>query len=169
MHGYHERRVHEQGSPDLSRRVQAATKLLEIANSDPTFLERIVWTDEAKFELSGAVNLHNAVYWSRSNPRQTVETKRVNQQGITIWAGIWSSGRVGPIEIEGRLTATEYLRVLEEQIIPSLGDTSNLYFMQDGAPSHTANVVKAFLRHTFGDRVISLGWDPEWPPRSPDT
>ena len=57
MHGYHARRVHELRSPDQSRRVQAATKLLEIANFDPTFLERIVWTDEANFELSGAVNL----------------------------------------------------------------------------------------------------------------
>ncbi|GFS65558.1 uncharacterized protein TNCV_2469401 [Trichonephila clavipes] len=41
--------------------------------------------------------------------------------------------------------------------------------MQDGATSHTANPVKAFLILTFGeDRIVSRRCRYPWPPRSPD-
>ncbi|GFV21451.1 uncharacterized protein TNCV_2372081 [Trichonephila clavipes] len=41
--------------------------------------------------------------------------------------------------------------------------------MQDGATSHAANPVKAFLIETFGeDRIISRRCRYPWPPRSPD-
>ncbi|GFW74972.1 uncharacterized protein TNCV_2678401 [Trichonephila clavipes] len=41
--------------------------------------------------------------------------------------------------------------------------------MQDGATSHTANPVKAFLIQTFGeDRIVSRRWRYPWPPRLPD-
>ncbi|GFV46139.1 uncharacterized protein TNCV_1256951 [Trichonephila clavipes] len=41
--------------------------------------------------------------------------------------------------------------------------------MQDGATSHTANPVKAFLIQTFGeDRIVSRHCRYPWPPRSPD-
>ena len=70
--------------------------------------------------------------------------------------------------VSGRLTGQRYLDLLRDHIIPSLGDTSELWFMQDGAPAHKARVVTQYLRAVFGDRVIALGWDPEWAPRSPD-
>ncbi|GFX80552.1 uncharacterized protein TNCV_3929601 [Trichonephila clavipes] len=42
-------------------------------------------------------------------------------------------------------------------------------FMQDGATSHTANPVKAFLIQTFGkDRIVSRCCRYPWPPRSRD-
>ncbi|GFW48926.1 uncharacterized protein TNCV_3901241 [Trichonephila clavipes] len=41
--------------------------------------------------------------------------------------------------------------------------------MLDGATSHTANPVKAFLIQTFGeDRIVSRCYKYPWPPRSPD-
>ena len=40
--------------------------------------------------------------------------------------------------------------------------------MQDGAPCHRTINVKNFLKDTFGNRVIGVGHDVEWPPRSPD-
>ncbi|GFT50459.1 hypothetical protein TNCV_1314281 [Trichonephila clavipes] len=41
--------------------------------------------------------------------------------------------------------------------------------MQDGATSHTANPVKAFLIQTFGeDRIVSRHCRYPWPPRCPD-
>ncbi|GFY27738.1 uncharacterized protein TNCV_242041 [Trichonephila clavipes] len=41
--------------------------------------------------------------------------------------------------------------------------------MQDGATSHTANPVKAFLIQTFGeDRIVSRRCRYPWSPRSPD-
>jgi len=40
--------------------------------------------------------------------------------------------------------------------------------MQDGAPAHKARSTQTLLREIFGERVIALGWSPEWAPRSPD-
>jgi len=165
--GYHERRTFEQLPGDGRRRVDMARSLLEMIDDDDSLLERIIWTDEAKFELSGAVNSHNTIYWSRQNPHMVRQTRRVDQRGIMIWAGIHANGIIGPYEIEGRLTGEKYHDMLEEQILPNI-DTSYHWWMQDGAPAHGSSIVKNLLHQYFEDRVIALGWNPEWAPRSPD-
>ncbi|XP_046687079.1 uncharacterized protein LOC124372712 [Homalodisca vitripennis] len=43
-----------------------------------------------------------------------------------------------------------------------------IWFQQDGATAHTANVVINSLRRKFRGRVISRFGDIAWPPRSPD-
>jgi len=44
----------------------------------------------------------------------------------------------------------------------------NLWWCQDGAPAHRSLRARETLRHYFGDRIVGLGHDIEWPPRSPD-
>ena len=71
------------------------------------------------------------------------------------------------------MTGEKYLAMLDEQIIPQLrigyGERfKRLWFMQDGAPCHRTINVKNFLKDTFGNQVIGVGHDVEWPPRSPD-
>ncbi|GFX20691.1 DUF4817 domain-containing protein [Trichonephila clavipes] len=70
------------------------------------------------------------------------------------------------------VNAQYYLTLLWETVVPCLiqrGQISNVTFMQDGATSHTANPVKAFLIQTFGeDRIVSRRCRYPWPPRSPD-
>ncbi|GFY19962.1 uncharacterized protein TNCV_2146551 [Trichonephila clavipes] len=65
-----------------------------------------------------------------------------------------------------------YLTLLRETVVPCLikrGQIVNVTFMQDGATSHTANPIKAFLIQTFGeDRIVSRRCRYPWPPRSPD-
>ncbi|GFW32340.1 DUF4817 domain-containing protein [Trichonephila clavipes] len=78
--------------------------------------------------------------------------------------------------VNGWLTETvnaqRYLTLLRETVVPCLiqrGQIANVTFMQDGATSHTANPVKAFLIQTFGeDRIVSRRCRYPWPPRSPD-
>ena len=44
-----------------------------------------------------------------------------------------------------------------------------LWWAQDGAPAHRLIEVRDRLNRVFGNnRVIGLGHDVEWPPRSPD-
>ncbi|GFX13714.1 hypothetical protein TNCV_1922271 [Trichonephila clavipes] len=56
------------------------------------------------------------------------------------------------------VNAQRYLTLLRETVVPCLiqrDQISNVTFMQDGATSHTANPVKAFLIQTFGeDRIV---------------
>ena len=63
--------------------------------------------------------------------------------------------------------------MLEDLIIPSIQEVygngfNRVWFMQDGAPAHRRLTVKNKLQEAFGHRVIALGFDTEWPPRSPD-
>jgi len=71
--GYPERHVHELKPEDYPLRLEMAQTLLRMMN-DPTLLERIIWTDEAKFTLSGADNSHNTIFWARSNLHNIRET-----------------------------------------------------------------------------------------------
>lgn len=165
---YHERPIHELKTIDRPRRVEMARVLLRMFDDDLTILERIIWTDEAEFKLDGSVNSRNTNYWSGQNPNIVRTRNRINKQGVHVWAGIWAGGRISPIEYDGRLTAKKYQDLLRDQVLPQLGDISQFWFMQDGAPAHSAIGTRNFLREKFGDRVIAIGWSPEWAARSPD-
>ena len=44
----------------------------------------------------------------------------------------------------------------------------HLWWAQDGAPAHRLLAVRERLQEVFGNHVIALNHDVEWPPRSPD-
>ncbi|KFD47436.1 hypothetical protein M514_11705 [Trichuris suis] len=48
-------------------------EFLENAEKKVLDSDKILWTDEAIFKLSGHVNRHNITCWSNANPRQTLE------------------------------------------------------------------------------------------------
>ena len=64
--------------------------------------------------------------------------------------------------------------MLNESILPSLelaynrNEFRHIWFQQDGAPAHRRITVKEKLREVFGQRVLALGFNVEWPPKSPD-
>ena len=63
--------------------------------------------------------------------------------------------------------------LLNNNIIPHLRVEFNdrfdrLWWAQDGAPAHRRIIVREFLAEVFNNRVIGLGHEHEWPPRSPD-
>ena len=60
--GYHERRTCVQLPWDGRKRADMARSLLVMMDDDDSLLECIIWTDEAKFELSDAVNFYNTIY-----------------------------------------------------------------------------------------------------------
>jgi hypothetical protein len=63
--------------------------------AEPNFPQCILWTDEASFKLNGQINRHNSVYWRDSNPHEVI-LEELNVPGLTVWAGIWCGGIVGP-------------------------------------------------------------------------
>ena len=48
------------------------------------------------------------------------------------------------------------------------GMFQHLWWMQDGAPAHKVLAVRQRLAKVFGNRVVALYHDVEWPPRSPN-
>jgi len=43
-----------------------------------------------------------------------------------------------------------------------------VWWFQDGVPCHRRIIVRNRLRELFGNQIVSLNEDIEWPPRSPD-
>ena len=149
--------------------MEFADIMLSEIHQNPQFLNKIVWTDQACFKLSGHVNRHNCVYWYDTNPHLTEKTE-MNQPGVTVWADLLCSGVLGPVIFERTLNGDMYLEILRKvlptmQAMPNLSD---VIFQQDGVPPHYATHVRDFLNATFQERWIGRRGSIEWPPRSPD-
>ena len=73
---------------------------------DPEFPYKILWSDEAKFHLNGAVNRHNCRYWHVEAPETTSEKTAVTV-GVTIWCGIFPNGNAVQPTLSGTDTLNE--------------------------------------------------------------
>lgn len=167
---YHPRLIHALTEDDPDRRVEFSEQWLGKLQEDPDLCKHVVWTDEAKFHVSGSVNRHNCVYWRPTNPYVTVEHNH-QSPGIMVWGGVTHSGLIGPFFFEGNVTGASYLELLENEVIPVLENREDfdiLWWQQDGAPPHYALAVRERLNEWFPERWIGRRGHLEWPPRSPD-
>ena len=126
--------IHGLLEDDRNRRSQFCEHFVSLCEDNTTFLNQIVWIDEAAFKLLRHINCHNCVYWSDKNPHFMIATE-LNQPRIIVWAGI-----VGPAFFEGTVSEEKYPEKLKTAIVPELKerpDFNSLYFQQDGAPNFT--------------------------------
>ena len=73
----------------------------------------------------------------------------------------WTPGKM-------KVNANYYVKHLKKALLPTcstLQEHSPYYSIQDGAPSHTANITQESLWNSIGRRFIKKD---EWPPNSPD-
>lgn len=137
---------------------------------EPNLTDRVIFSDEATFHVSGRVNRHNTVYWARENPRATRELSRGSPK-VNVWCAVTASTIIGPYFFEDRtVNAINYLSMLETFFINSLPEeiAAEGYFQQDGAPAHYARIVRAFLDQQFPNRWIGRSGPFQWPAYSPD-
>lgn len=171
--------VHELNEDDPDRRIQFCEDLMNRCNTDPTFVNRIVFSDEATFQLNGTVNRQNCRYWAPKNPHWTMEANTQFPQKLNVWSGIVNNRILGPFFIDGSLTGAKYLEMLRDHLVPSLAalypDANDpdvphnlLWYQQDGAPAHYDNLVRNYLDQVFPNRWIGRRGFIEWPARSPD-
>lgn len=117
----------------------------------------------------------NMRYWSGSNPHELHEST-LHPEKITVWCGLWAGGVIGPYFFRDdqdrhvTVNGNRYRSMITEYFWPELDDMDldNMWFQQDGATSHTANVTIDLLKTKFGERVISRNGPVNWPPRSCD-
>jgi hypothetical protein len=137
---------------------------------NPQLERHVLWTDEAKFHVSGSVNRHNCVYWRPQNPNVTTEYDH-KSPGVMVWGGVSYDGLIGPFFFEGTVNRETYLELLSETVCPLLlqrDDFEDLWWQQDGAPPHYSTEVREWLDETFPGMWIGRRGPVEWPPRSPD-
>ncbi len=132
--------IHELNEDDFDRRIEFCEIFLSLVENKPDLVNRIIWSDEATFNLNGHVNRHNSVYWATENPNITWEHSMKTER-FTVWAGIWSKGVIGPYFFEDTVTAESYLSMLNEYFYPlycDLPGKNSIFLMQDDASPHYA-------------------------------
>ena len=167
---YRPQLLHALNEDDPDRRCEFADTFLNLIAADSSFLNRIVWMDEAIFKLNGHVNRHNCVYYAVENPHVII-TEEMNASGVIVWTGIWVGGIIGPFFFHDNITADSCLEMLQEDSVLGIASEMHLdetFFMHDGAPAHYARSVREFLDEAFPNRSIGRrGWV-DWAARSPD-
>jgi hypothetical protein len=156
-------------------RVEHAINQLGLIDSSPTFLQNLLFSDEAHFQLHGHVNRHNFRYYSDSNPHWYRE-EPLHSPRLTVWAAIGKNGVVGPFFTRANVTGASYLALLQNQfmlVVQHWPSFNSLLFMQDGAPPHWALIVRDWLDQHFTGRWMGRGSPAKpapfaWPPYSPD-
>ena len=133
-------------------------------------------SDESHFQLSGFVNQQNFCYCSATNPTELHE-RPLHTSKVTVWCAISSFGIIGPYFFEDEreksvtVTGPRYVHTMENFLGPELARhpvVEEMYFQQDGATSHTAQLSMAAVRNLFPNHVISRYGDSTWPAKSPD-
>lgn len=138
------------------------------------FAERLVFSDEATFHLSGKVNRHNVRIWGTEHPHTIVEYERDSPK-VNVFCAISRHKVYGPFFFAERtVTGHTYLDMLTEWLMPQLEeDLPNAIFQQDGAPPHYHHHVRKHLNDTRPGCWIGRTGNQDlamltWPPRSPD-
>ena len=111
--------------------------------------------------------------WSYDNPHATTIRSFQTQWTLNVWAGIIGEQILDPFFLPARLPGEAYLNFLENDLPILLEDVAlnvrrNMWYQQDGAGPHFANIVKDFLNNFYAGRWIGRAGSINWPPRSPD-
>ena len=107
--------------------------------------KKIIFSDQAYFDLGEYANRQNCLIWGIENPRAYHE-KTTNPKGVTVWCGFWSRGIIGPFFFENNqgeavtINEDRYRAMLKEFLFIKIKeeDIDNIRFQQDGATCHTA-------------------------------
>src|SRR5207253_8482615 len=146
-----------------------AMGMLSQIDEEPEYLNRILFSDESTFHVSGKVNGHNVRIWGTENPHEVMEHERDSPK-VNVWCGLMHDHVVGPfVFAKPTINMNTYVDMLTEFVIPQVQDMQpNIIFQQDGAPPHWGLIVRATLDAHFPDRWIGRDGPIAWPPRSPD-
>ncbi|GBN54596.1 hypothetical protein AVEN_21553-1 [Araneus ventricosus] len=137
--------VHQLKQSDLSIRFNFAVDMLHRIDVDNDFLQRIIFTDEATFHVSGHVNKYNTRIWGSENPHFIIEPVRDSPK-VNVWCGLMAYRVIGPFFF-AELTVTKevYMDMLQLFAIPQIPHIPNIFWQQDGAPSHWGKIVRSYL------------------------
>lgn len=156
---------------DNDRRLEFCEQFLEMQVNQPNLFERVLWSDEATFKLNGHINRHNCIYYEAENPHVILE-KEVNMPGLSVWAGVWYGGIIGPYFFNGTINGLRYQQMLAEFVWPAVSnfilEDEPFYYQHDGAAPHFARVVRDWMNEHFQNQWIGRRGYIDWPPRSPD-
>lgn len=171
LHPYKFIRLQKLHPGDYVRRINFCEEFL-IRIHDRNFLQKIIWTDEAKFCQRGVFNRKNRHFWAHENPRIVMEVENQIQFHINVFCLLMDS-EVRYFMYDENLNGEGYLRILREVVENYLDDMPlnrliNRWYQMDGAPAHSTRAVDTKLTELFEDRWWGNRGPSLWPARSPD-
>jgi len=172
-HPYHITLTQALSAQDRQNRVAFCQWALQKLNENPEFFQNVLFSDEATFQSTGALNRHNSHYWSQGNPHWTQHIDHQHRWSVNVWCGIVDGQVIGPYFFDGTVTGQSYFQFLQNEFpvllenVP-LDTRLRMWFQQDGAPAHFARVVRNYLNVLFPQRWIGRNGYVSWPARSPD-
>jgi hypothetical protein len=169
LHAYKVQIIQQLKPDDRPKREKFANDILNLIDEDNDFLQRVCFSGEATFHVSGTVNTHNLRIWGSENPHFLREHIRDSPK-INVCCGLMHDRMIGPFFfVENTVSANVYLDMLTNYAIPQLQDRlPNVIFQQDGVPPHWVIDVRETVDAVFPNRWIGRDGPIPWPPRSPD-
>ena len=133
--------------------------------------KKIIFSDEAHFDLNGYVNKQNCRIGGTENLHAYIE-KPTHSKRITVWCGFLPRGIIGLFFFENEqgkvatVNGDRYRAMLNVYLFTKIEeeDICNIWFRQDDTTCHIAEAKLDVLRPIFEDRIISRTADVVWPP-----
>ena len=121
---------------DHKRRLDFCLQLQDLMTSDVHFPEKAQFSDEATFNVSGAVNRRNVRIWGSENPHVHVE-HQPDSPKVNVFCAISSQKVYGPFFFaEETVSGMTYMDMLQLWLMPQLQNITTSIFQQDGSPAH---------------------------------
>ena len=161
------KRVNEPQRNDGTKewRFQRASSLVERVGKNPRMVEKLVWQDEKGFPLHLVTNSqNNRVYFKGQKsdvPAKNLffQSKRQSKKVMVSAALTWQ-GATKPFFVNKRglkVNAVNYHKHLKKELFPAIQKVvkrTDWIFIQDGASSHTANLVQDYLDENLKRRYV---------------
>nr|XP_033326117.1 uncharacterized protein LOC117220350 [Megalopta genalis] len=172
-HPYHYTRVQEFLPADYENQLEFCQWYVCAVQQDNLFPSKVLWTDESTFTRGGLFNVHNNHVRARRNPHVTQTVAFQHQFKCNVWAGLYNDMTVGPYFLPNRLTSTEFLNFLKNELSYLLEDVplysvQRMWMQLDGCPAHYGTQIRQWLNNRFPQRWIGRDGSISWPPRSLD-
>ena len=147
---------------------------LQFANDHITWLpydwKRIIWTDEAHFELFNRKN-RTLVRRTRSKSEKPFSFAPRMQKGggsISLWGCMTSEGIGDVVFYDGRVNRQTYIHVIGDTLIRFIkrrfNANDNFMLMQDNAPPHTCHYAMKFFK---ANDILVMFWPSTLPDLNP--
>lgn len=173
IHPYKPTFIHTLKEGDYALRQEFCSLIGEKIMDDPSFCNKILFSDEATFTTNGVVSSQNCRFWARENPNFKIMKKSQEYKTVNVWCGILPDRIIGPFFLDENLNQEVYLNLLENHLLPALEEIPanrrrNMFFQQDGCTPHSTLLIRGWLDENFPNRWIGRYSELPWPARSPD-
>lgn len=150
LHPYKVQIIQQLQPNDLPIRYEFATTMLNKIEGDNEYLQKVMFSDECTFFVSGHVNRHNVRIWGTENPRSIREHIRGSPK-VNVWCALMHNKVVGRFFFaENTIRGIIYCDMIQEYLLPRVEEMQPPYCSNKTAHLHIGQMmVDNFWIHIF--------------------